>query len=645
MEISPTTQAILLLVSPLIAGGKTDYRLLLTPTEYACLASMLRELECWPGDLLGDDASELLRKLEGNFDRQRLEQLLGRSMQLAFALEHWQQCSIQVISRADSSYPRRLKKTLKYRSPSLLYVCGNVDLLDGGGLAVVGSRKVGRELLDYTLKVGEMAAAADCTIISGGAKGVDQASMQGAAQAGGKVIGVLANSLENVVLLRDNRNALLNEELLLCSPFEPSARFQAWQAMDRNKLIYALADAALVVQSDVGKGGTWGGATEQLEKLRYVPIYTRTAGQQSQGLQALRNLGAHSWPEPRNIEEFRSAMEAAVGLEVAIAVPQETLFPPKLPNAVPILKDQSESGEPAWSTELEKKVEDLLLRLIGQGPLSAKATSSLLKVGQRQAAIWLAQLVEAGKMTKTSRPVLYKLAPIEQGAGDIQIKREKSECAAELAAISTMGKPGVGDQGLECPAALEGSKSIWSDQLLEGVEELLKGVLAKEPLPLNSVATYLNVGQFEVKTWLGQLVKAGTLEKTSSPVRYQFKSTAIESGKSEGAVDIRFEESETKGATGLPQSIVNSQQSVVRPTSSQPRSSLAIELVAKVEDLMQRLLLHESRTAESVAEALDVNPDQASFWLDRLEEAGKLVRTSAPVRYQWVSSERQNSLL
>ena len=505
MEISPSTQAILLLVSPLIAGGKTDYRLLLKPTEYACLANMLRELECWPSDLLGKDASKLLRKLEGNFDRQRLEQLLGRSVQLAFALEHWQQCSIQVVSRADSSYPRCLKKKLKYRSPSLLYFCGSVDLLDGGGLAVVGSRRVDPELVDYTFKVAEMAAAADCTIISGGAKGVDQASMQGAAMAGGKVIGVLANSLKNAVLLRDNRNALSNQDLLLCSPFDPSARFQAWQAMDRNKLIYALADAALVVQSDVGKGGTWSGATEQIEKLRYVPIYTRTAGQHSKGLQALRNLGAYSWPEPRNIVEFGSAMEAAVGLEVAIAAPQETLFSPKIPKAVPKLKDQTESGVPAWSTELEKKVEDLLFRLIGQGPLSAKATSSFLKVGQRQAAIWLVQLAEAGKVTKTSRPVLYKLVPIEQSVGDIQNKTEKSECAAEF------------------PAALEGSTSIWADELLEDVEELLKGVLAKEPLPLNSIATHLNVGQFEVRTWLGQLVKVGTLEKTSSPVRYQFQ--------------------------------------------------------------------------------------------------------------------------
>jgi hypothetical protein len=41
--------------------------------------------------------------------------------------------------------------------------------------------------------------------------------------------------------------------------------------MQRNKLIYALADAALVVTSDFQKGGTWAGAIEQLERLAFIP--------------------------------------------------------------------------------------------------------------------------------------------------------------------------------------------------------------------------------------------------------------------------------------------------------------------------------------------------------------------------------------
>ena len=48
--------------------------------------------------------------------------------------------------------------------------------------------------------------------------------------------------------------------------------------MRRNKLIYALADAALVVNADYNKGDTWTGAAEQLDKLKLVPIYARANG-------------------------------------------------------------------------------------------------------------------------------------------------------------------------------------------------------------------------------------------------------------------------------------------------------------------------------------------------------------------------------
>ena len=67
-------------------------------------------------------------------------------------------------------------------------------------------------------------------------------------------------------MLREHREALMDGRLVLACPYDPAARFQVGQAMQRNKLIYALSDAALVVNSDYGKGGTWTGATEQLDR-------------------------------------------------------------------------------------------------------------------------------------------------------------------------------------------------------------------------------------------------------------------------------------------------------------------------------------------------------------------------------------------
>src|SRR6202008_231552 len=117
------------------------------------------------------------------------------------------------------------------------------------------------------------AARAQRTIISGGARGIDQSAMSGVLEAGGTAAGVLADGLERSALNRDHRSYLRDRQLVLLSPYDPQAGFNIGNAMQRNKLIYALADAALVIQADHGKGGTWAGATEQLDKLRLVPIY------------------------------------------------------------------------------------------------------------------------------------------------------------------------------------------------------------------------------------------------------------------------------------------------------------------------------------------------------------------------------------
>ena len=76
--------------------------------------------------------------------------------------------------------------------------------------------------------------------------------------------------------------------------------------MQRNKLIYALSDASLIVSSDLNKGGTWAGAVEQLDKLKFVPVYVRSTGTSSAGLDALRRKGAQPWSNPQDADAFES---------------------------------------------------------------------------------------------------------------------------------------------------------------------------------------------------------------------------------------------------------------------------------------------------------------------------------------------------
>jgi DNA processing protein len=310
-ELSENTQAILLLTAPLIVGRSSGGERPLSASDYSRLAVRLRELKRQPADLLTAQADEILQACQPLVHAAQVHRLLGRGFQLSQAVERWRSRAIWVMSRADATYPRRLKTRLNGAAPPVLYGCGEMALLEQGGLAVVGSRDVDAELIAYSEKIGQLASQAKTAVVSGGARGVDQAAMQGALQGQGKAVGMLADSLEQAALHRAHRDALLEKRLVLVSPYDPSAGFNVGHAMQRNKLIYALADVALVVNSDVNKGGTWAGAIEQLEKLRFVRVYVRSTGKLGQGIVALQRNGAAPWPNPSSGDELMIFVKTA----------------------------------------------------------------------------------------------------------------------------------------------------------------------------------------------------------------------------------------------------------------------------------------------------------------------------------------------
>lgn len=415
-SLSPNTQAILLLTAPLIAGRGESSSDLLTSGDYKRLARFLRDKQRQPADLLAPNAVELLEECKSLIDSDRLKRLLARGFLLSQAVERWQTRAIWVVSRADAEYPRRLKARLKDEAPPVLYGCGDAAILETGGLAVVGSRDVDEALVEYTESIGQLAAKARCTLVSGGARGIDQAAMRGALGAGGKVAGVLADSFERTALNREHRNLLIEGQLVLISPYDPAAGFNVGHAMQRNKLIYALADAALVVCSDYEKGGTWAGAIEQLEKLRLVPVYVRSNGEPMKGLEALRRKGALLWPNPDTPEvfvealavklpqndipdqeqlSFATAKEPAPGYEVQHETPQPDTPPPTPATAA--------ATTPA--EELFAKVRSLLEQM--DAPKTDAEVATELNVSKSQAKVWLQRLVKEGVLEKLSKPIRY----------------------------------------------------------------------------------------------------------------------------------------------------------------------------------------------------------------------------------------------
>ncbi|WP_429513148.1 DNA-processing protein DprA [Pseudomonas sp. BT76 TE3572] len=443
--LSPNTQAILLLTAPLIVGRGVQSPDLLSPAEYKRLASHLHQIQKQPADLLTPESAEILRLCRPVADESRLQRLLGRGFLLSQVVERWQARAIWVVSRADAEYPRRLKARLRADAPAVLYGCGDISLLETGGLAVVGSRKIDDALVDYTMSIGGLAACANRTLISGGAKGADLAAMRGALQSGGKVIGVLAENLERTAMNREERNSLRDGNLVLVSAYDPNAGFNVGHAMQRNKLIYALADASLVVNTDLNKGGTWAGAVEQLDKLQYVPVFVRSTGAPSVGLDALSDRGAILWPNPQNVETFNqifaieaSSAETPLQPELSLSSSDEidgSLVRELMKESRSSLEDSREhlvpmntsadryavestlkffsdvvvpvvGGEVSHADLLFATVRELIKKLL-KAPTKDADIAAALNVTSGQAKVWLQRLVDEGVIEKQKKPVGY----------------------------------------------------------------------------------------------------------------------------------------------------------------------------------------------------------------------------------------------
>jgi predicted Rossmann fold nucleotide-binding protein DprA/Smf involved in DNA uptake len=266
------------MVSAMGAGARSDDALavlLLTtrlgdpdeePLSPAGFWSLLADVP-GPAELLAASAEDITRRTGlGHGEALRLERLLSGGTRLAFALERSERQGFVAVTPFDADYPGRIRERLADQAPPVLFTVGSRELLSSEGIGVVGSRAVSRDGAGVARQIAELAAADGRTVVSGGATGVDQHAMTAAHEAGGRVVGYLADSLFRRVREPSTRRAVADGTTCLATPFDPSAGFSAANAIGRNKLIYASATVTLVVASDLDRGGTWDGAAQALRR-------------------------------------------------------------------------------------------------------------------------------------------------------------------------------------------------------------------------------------------------------------------------------------------------------------------------------------------------------------------------------------------
>lgn len=433
MDVTPNAQAVLLLTAYFSKSTEGSPRPL-SPTEWGRFALWLKEHSVSPEALLGEDPAHVL---DGWKDRavtvDRIRYLIGRAAALGFALEKWQRAGLWVVTRSDSDYPNRLKRRLKTDSPPVLFGCGSRKLLGQQGIAVVGSRNATEKDLEFARQLSGIAAMQGLSVVSGGARGIDEAAMLGALEREGTVIGVLADGLLRAATSAKYRKGLMAKNLVLVSPFNPEAGFDVGNAMARNKYIYCVSDAAIVVSSTREKGGTWNGAIENITR-GWVPLWIKHNADVGSGNAELVRHGARWLPEA----EFELTVLLASHDFLQSAQPTAGLFDGKQKSPEVELGSSGSCSTPAVAEEVVVPAQDEARREKGVEPtrVSPEASGDNLSfyslflkrlktvtektpatmdqllnsmdISRTQLGFWLKRAVIEGSAKKLRKPVRYQ---------------------------------------------------------------------------------------------------------------------------------------------------------------------------------------------------------------------------------------------
>lgn len=428
--LTPDSQVILLLCGDF--GERADETRPLSVAEYRKLAQWLHRQGLRPADLLSETVERALREAVGELPfTDRADRLLKRGGALALTVEQWANQGIWTITRGDAAYPKRIKEKLGWNSPPVLHGVGNQSLLSRGGIAVVGSRDADEEAAAFCQTLAAACARERIPIVSGGARGIDQTAMLGALDAGGDAVGVLAERLGKESLSGKYRAALNEGRLALISPYHPEIGFHVSRAMERNKYIYVLSDAAVVVSSSHEKGGTWSGATENL-KHRWVPMAVRNGDAMPEGNRALIQLGGKALAAAvvADRQGFLDWLDGLSKTETPPVVHQASLFSteaasaaqPTAPSPIedtvqeavekPVLSVPETVAPPETSNPANRLWEQVfpVIRDTLGDPLTEAEFAATLGIEKGQAKAWLKRALHDQSIKKFGKPIRYMKA-------------------------------------------------------------------------------------------------------------------------------------------------------------------------------------------------------------------------------------------
>ena len=210
----------------------------------------------------------------------RVLHLLSRQEQLDWYLNKAKNAGCIPVTRISEHYPNRLHKALGADAPACLWMKGDLSALEHPRISLVGSRELHPQNREFARKLGQQAAQEGYALVSGNARGADREAQDSCLSAGGFVICVVADPLEEHPL---------RERVLYVAEEGFDIPFSSHRALSRNRIIHGLSDKTFVAQCTLGKGGTWSGTKYNL-RHNLSDLYVFADGSDAQ--QELRAMGA-----------------------------------------------------------------------------------------------------------------------------------------------------------------------------------------------------------------------------------------------------------------------------------------------------------------------------------------------------------------
>ncbi len=241
---------------------------------------------------LGDDAllDAICGPKRGAIDAE-LERFDAQAARLEAAA-----AGLQTVCRHEGGFPARLLNAPD--AVAALWFRGDVGRLDVLArecpVALVGARRASAYGLEVARGLGRELAVAGVPVVSGMALGIDSAGHEGALEAGGLTVAVLAGGADIAYpRSRARLHRQIGAEGLVLSELPPGTRPHRWSFPARNRIMAGLAALTVVIEGTQSSGSliTAGFAQELGRELGAVPGHVTSA--LAAGPNALIADGAH----------------------------------------------------------------------------------------------------------------------------------------------------------------------------------------------------------------------------------------------------------------------------------------------------------------------------------------------------------------